>query len=230
MSPAHIFCYIMMVIVFFCGLFFGNQELVFIKPISSLALIWIYFENREKVNILYPLIIAIIIVNDVFVLSDFDRFLNYIGILLPLYYVLSCYLLRPFISFKHFRYKEIFSPSLLIGILLIIYLTFSILNLLMPNLEDSMAYVVLIIVSLFYYLGCCFVIYLRNLYTHAYYLLIAASSSVLVNAMLPIQELYYNNSIFEAVIYSADIVAMFFYLKFLICAKPIESTNHSDFL
>ncbi|MBL0683690.1 hypothetical protein [Aquimarina mytili] len=193
-----------------------------------MALIWIYFENRKEVSALYPWIIIVIMVNDVFVLSDFDRFFNYIGILLPLYYVLCSYLLMPFISFKQIRYKEIFTPSMLIGIVLIIYLTFSILNLLMPDLEDSIGYVALIIVTLFYYLGCCFIIYLRNLYTHTYYLLIAASSSILVNAMLPIQELYYNSPVFEAIVYSADIVTMFFYLKFLILAKPVENTDYPD--
>ncbi len=229
-SPAHIFCYLTIVTVFFCGLFFGNQELVFIKPISSLALIWIYFENWKKVNALYPLIIVIVMIIDVFVLTDFDRFFKYIGMLLPLYYLLSSYLLISFISFKNIRYKEIFTPSILIGAVLIIYLTFSVLNLLMPNFEDSIGYLILIIISLFYYLGCCFIIYIRNLYAYAYYLLIAAISSILVNAMLPIQELYHNNSVFEAVVYSADIVTMFFYLKFLISAKPKEDIDHLDFL
>ncbi|WP_298541689.1 hypothetical protein [uncultured Aquimarina sp.] len=229
-SLAHIFCYVTVVVVFFCGLFFGNTELIFIKPISSLTLIWIYFENREKVNVLYPLIIIIIMVNDVFVLSDFDRFFNYIGVLLSSYYLVSSYLLMPFISFKDIRYKEMFSPSVLIGLLLVIYLAFSIFNLTMPNLESSIVYGIMIIVSLFYFLGCNFIIYLRNRYTHSYYLLIAASSCILVNALVPIQELYYRNSIFEAVIYSADIIAMLFYLKFLISAEPIEENIDSNFI
>ena len=229
-SQAHIFCYISIIVVFLCGLFFGNQELVYIKPISSLTLIWIYIENREKVSLLYPFIIIIIMVNDVFVLTDFDRFFDYIGILLSLYYFLCSYLFLPFISFKDIRYKEIFSPSVVIGVALVLYLTFSIFNLTMPGFEDSIGYGVLIVVSLFYYLGCCFVIYLRNRYTHSYYLLIAASGCILVNALVPIQELYYNNSVFEAVIYATDIVAMFFYLKFLINAKPIKETKNSDFI
>ncbi|WP_299243982.1 hypothetical protein [uncultured Aquimarina sp.] len=229
-SLAHIFCYVTVVVVFFCGLFFGNTELIFIKPISSLTLIWVYFENREKVNFLYPLVIIIIMVNDVFVLSDFDRFFNYIGVLLSSYYLVSSYLLMPFISFKDIRYKEMFSPSVLIGLLLVIYLAFSIFNLTMPNLESSIVYGIMIIVSLFYFLGCNFIIYLRNRYTHSYYLLIAASSCILVNALVPIQELYYRNSIFEAVIYSADIIAMLFYLKFLISAEPIEENIDSNFI
>lgn len=230
-SLAHVFCYITVVIVFFCGLFFGNEELIFIKPISSLTLIWIYFENRRKVNVLYPLIILVIIINDFFVLGDFDRFFNYIGILLSSYYLLSSYLLMPFISFRDIRYKEMFSPSVLIGLLLVIYLAFSIFNLtIMPSLESSIAYAVMIMVSLFYFLGCSFIIYIRNRYTYSYYLLIAASSCILVNALVPIQELYYRNSIFEAIIYSADIVAMLFYLKFLISAKPLEENSDSNFI
>ncbi len=215
----------MIVIVFFCGLFLGNQELVFIKPISSLALIWIYFENKSKVNALYPWIIVVLIINDIFVLSDFDRFFKYIGILLPLYYLLCSYLLLSFISFKSMRYKEFFTPSILIGVFFIIYLTFSVFNLLMPNLEDSIGYAVLILVAIFYYLGCCFIIYLRNQYSYAYYLLIAGICTILVNALVPIQELYYNNSVFVAIVYSVDVIAMFFYLRFLISAKPLRNTN-----
>ncbi len=219
LSTGHIFCYVTIFIVFFCGLFFGNDVLIFIKPISSLTLFWIYHENRVKVSNLYPLLILIIMANDVLVLKNFDRFFNYIGILLSSYYFLCSYLLFSFISFKGIKYKELFSPSVVIGLLLVIYLTFSIFSLTMPSFEDSIGYAVLIIISLFYYLGCCFVIYLRNRHKNSYYLLIAASSCILVNALVPIQELYYQNSVFEAVIYSADIVAMLFYLKFLIGAK-----------
>ncbi|WP_147406096.1 hypothetical protein [Aquimarina sp. BL5] len=100
----------------------------------------------------------------------------------------------------------------------------------MPSLESSIAYAVMIMVSLFYFLGCSFIIYIRNRYTYSYYLLIAASSCILVNALVPIQELYYRNSIFEAIIYSADIVAMLFYLKFLISAKPLEENSDSNFI
>ncbi len=178
---------------------------------------------------LYPFIITVIIINDLFVLSDFDRFFNYIGVLLPTYYLLCSYLLMSFISFKYIRYKEIVTPSVLIGLLLIIYLTISILSLLMPDLKDSMGYATLILISLFYYLGCCFIVYLRNRYTYGYFLLIAAISCILVNAVLPIQELYYHNPVFEAVIYSADVIAMFFYLKFLICTEPVENNDSPDF-
>jgi len=202
-SPAHIFCYLMIVI-----------------------LIWMYFENKKKVSALYPFIILILIINDIFVISDFDRFFDYIGILLPLYYFLSSYLLLSFVSFKSMRYKEFFTPSILIALFFIIYLTFSVLNLLMPNLEDSLGYTILILVSLFYYLGCCFIIYLRNLYSYAYYLLIAAICSILVNALVPIQELYYNNSVFVSIVNATDIIAMFFYLKFLIIAEPIKDDTY----
>ncbi|WP_299432445.1 hypothetical protein [uncultured Aquimarina sp.] len=195
-----------------------------------MALIWIYIENRGRVGLLYPLIIIIIMVNDVLVLSDFDRFFEYIGILLPLYYFLCSYLLLPYISFKDIKYKEIFSPSVLIGATLVLYLTFSIFNMTMPSFEDSIGYGVIIVISLFYFLGCCFIIYLRNRYTYSYYLLIAGSGCILVNALVPIQELYYNNLVFEAVIYTTDIVAMLFYLKFLINAKPIEETENSRFI
>ncbi|MHA7055985.1 hypothetical protein ACWGOQ_0002110 [Aquimarina sp. M1] len=179
---------------------------------------------------MYPLIIIIIMVNDVLILNDFEKFFDYIGILLPLYYFLCAYLLLAFVSFKKIRYNEIFSPSVLIGLLLVIYLTFSIFNMTMLGFENSIVYALMIIISLFYFLGCCFIIYLGNRHTNSYYLLIAASSCILVNALVPIQELYYPTSVFEAVIYSADIVAMFFYLKFLICAKPIDENNNANFI
>ncbi|WP_378181745.1 hypothetical protein [Aquimarina sp. SS2-1] len=216
--------------VFFCGLFFGNEELVYIKPVSSLALIWIYLENKKKVSVLYPMIIVIIILNDILVLSDFDGFFDFIAMLLSAYYLLSSHLLIPFISFRNFKYKELVSPSVFITSLLVLYLAFSIFSLTMPSFKNSIFYAIMIIVSLFYFLGCCFLIYLRNRYTHSYYLLIAASCCILVNALVPIQELYYQNSVFEAVIYSADVVAMLFYLKFLISAKPFEKNNVSSFI
>ncbi|SEL20194.1 hypothetical protein SAMN04487910_2005 [Aquimarina amphilecti] len=216
--------------MFFCGLFFGNQELIYVKPISSFTLIWIYYENRKRVSFLYPLIIIIIMINDVLVLKDFDLFFEYISILLLLYYFLCSYLLLPFISLKNIRYKEVLSPSVVIGLLLVVYLAISIFNMTMPGFQDSIGNGVIIVVSLFYFLGCCFIIYLRNHYQYSYYLLIAASSCILVNALVPVQELYYNNVVFEAIIYSVDIIAMLFYLKFLIRTKPMEETKGSNFI
>ncbi|WP_299187401.1 hypothetical protein [uncultured Aquimarina sp.] len=229
-SPAYIFCYISIVVVFFCGLFYGNSVLIFIKPISSLTLIWIYFDNRKKVSVLYPLIIGIIIINDVLVLKDFDLYFEYISILLLLYYFLCSYLLLPFISLKDIKYKEMLSPSVVIGVLLVVYLALSIFNMTMPGFQDAIGYGVIIVISLFYFLGCCFIIYLRNRYKYSYYLLIAASACVLVNALVPIQELYHNNIIFESIIYSVDIIAMLFYLKFLIGTESKEEISGSNFI
>ncbi|WP_378185701.1 hypothetical protein ACE939_11355 [Aquimarina sp. W85] len=229
LSLAYFFCYLSILLVFFVGLFFGNYELIPVKTISSIALIWIYYENREQVSSLYLFIISIIIINDILVLSDFDRYFNIIGILLPLYYILSSYVLLPYISIRNFRYKEVFTPSVFIGMFLILYLTFSIFSLVLNNLRNSIGFAILIIGSLFYYLASCFVIYIRNQYSHAYYVLIAAICCILVNAMLPVQELYYNNSILDAVIYSTDVVAMLFYLKFLIAASYIDKSDTPAF-
>ncbi len=147
-----------------------------------------------------------------------------------LYYFLCSYLLLPFISLKDIKYKEMLSPSVVIGVLLVIYLTLSIFNMTMPGFQDAIGYGVIIVISLLYFLGCCFIIYLRNKYQYSYYLLIAASSCALVNALVPIQELYYNNVIFEAIIYSVDVIAMLFYLKFLVSTKPMEETKGSNFI
>lgn len=227
-SPAHIACYISVVAVFLCGLFFDNNALVFVKPLSSLVLIWLYVENRNRVNALYLLIIVIIMINDAFILTDFDKYFEYIGVLLPMYYLLCSYLLRKYITFNQIKLLNIFTPPVLISTVLIAYLTFTIYNLVMPSLEGLTFYAILILVTLFYYLGNCFLIYLRNQYTHVSYLFIAASSCILVNALVPIQELYYNHSIFAALINSVDIIAMFFYLKFLIEAEPIEKNAHFE--
>ena len=230
-TPAHIACYLSVIAVFFCGLFCSNEVLVFIKPVSTLTLIWIYFENRAKVSALFPIIMIVIMINDVFVLSDFDRFFRYVGILLPLYYILCSYLLKPYFSLKGLRYLDIFNLPTLIGILLVVYVTISVFNLVMPSLEDSMGFAVLIIITLFIYLGVCFIVYLRNQFSHTNYLLLAAICCILVNALVPVQELYYDNPLFKAVIYSVDIVAMFFYLKFLICTEPEgEDKMFSDYL
>lgn len=229
-SPAYITCYLSIVSVFIVGLFFEGTELIYAKTLSSLALIWLYFEHRHKVNSMYPLIITIIIINDILVLSDFDRYFNFIGVLLPLYYILSSYLLLSYVSVSKIRYKEVFSPSVLIGTFLVLYLTFSIFSLVIDVLKNSIGFAILIIASLFYYLGCCFMVYIRNQYSHGYYILIAAIGCTMVNAMLPVQELYYNNSFLDAFIYSTDVIAMLFYLKFLIRAQGIRKSDKPEFI
>lgn len=129
------------------------------------------------------------------------------------------------------KYVDVFNLPTLIGIFFVIYLAISVFTLVMPSIEGSIFFALLIIVSLFCYIGFCFIIYLRNQFSHTNYLLTAAVCCILVNALVPVQEFYYENSLFKAVIYSIDIVAMFFYLKFLISAKPQKGDKlFSDYL
>ena len=201
-----------------------------LKPISSLALIWLYFENKKRVSAVYPFIIAIIMLNDFLILFDFDRFFDYISVLASSYYLLCSYLLIKYVSLKQFKFFKICTPPLFISVLLIIYLTITVLSL-VKILENSFFFSVLILISLFLFLGISYFIYFRNQYKYAAYLFITVSSCILVNSMVPIQELYYNHSIFAALINSVDIVSMFFYLKFLIHAELIEKdTLYRDIL
>lgn len=223
-SAAHIICYFITVIVLFSGIYGGNELLFFIKPLSSLGLIFLFFEEKSKVSSFYPFVILIIMINDAFILQDFETNFRIVGILLPSFYLLNIYLLTPYIHYKNFQIKKLLSLPVVVTIFLIVYLTISILNMVFTKLEESVVFVILILVSLFSYLIACFLVYLQNNYTHTMYLFISASGSIFVNAMVPIHELYLPHNFFAAILNVIDFISLFLFLKFLICAK-VKSGN-----
>ena len=219
-SPAHFFCLVALIAVFVCGLFFDNSVLMYVKPLSSLALIFLYFEHRAKINPIYLLLVGVIMVNDALIYDGFDKNFLYISILLSFYYVLCFYMLRPYLFYKELKLSEILKLPIFIAVLLVVYLTISILQLVLPFLEESLYSIASIVITLFLFLSICFLIYSQNRFTHSYFLLITACSAIFVNALVPIQELYYTQPIFPATSNAVDFISMFFYLKFLIHAAP----------
>ena len=206
-------------ILLFSGIYGGNDLLFYIKPLSGLGLIFLYFKEKSKVSLLYPFIILIIMINDAFILQDFETNFRIVGILLPSFYLFNIYLLTPYIRYKNFQIKKLVSLPVVVTIFLIVYLTISILNMVFTKLEGSLAFVILILVSLFSYLIACFLVYLQSNYTHTIYLFMSASGSIFVNAMVPIHELYLPHNFFAAILNVIDFISMFLFLQFLIKAE-----------
>ncbi|MDY8138273.1 hypothetical protein [Aquimarina sp. 2201CG5-10] len=80
------------------------------------------------------------------------------------------------------------------------------------------------------FIGICFFTYIADRYEGGFRLFVAACCCVFVNALLPINELFYYNKVFTVLINIAEMGGMYFFMLFLIEVKPkkigLEDTEY----
>lgn len=224
----YLFFYFCFCLVLLTASFFPKETLIYVKPLSIISITLIYLKNSAKINPWYVISMAVVLVNDTFVYINFKSYFNIIAILITLYYSLCALLLKKYVSIKDFKIINIFSFPIIISFLLVVYLIFSITELVLPHLKNSLFYLAIILISLLFFTGLCFLIYIRDRYTDNFILFASACCCFFVNALLPINELFYYNRIFTIMLNIGEIFGIYFFMKFLISAKATESVDEIE--
>ena len=214
--------YIFSLLVILTATFWDKWTLVYAKPWVVLSLIIIYINEVSKINLWYLISMLFILITDTLVYLHFIKYFEIISILVSIYFVICSYLLKDYIAIKDIKVNSITRFPILISILLIGYLIFSITELVLPKISDSIWSLIIILFTLLIFAALCFFIYLADRYHGNIRLFIAASCCLFVNALVPINELYYYNRVFTVLINIAEIAGFYFFMKFLIDAKPIQ--------
>lgn len=170
----------------------------------------------------------VIAITDVFIYLDFVKYYTVIAVLIFTFYGVCSLLLKDFISKKDIKLKVFASPPVIVSMFLIGYLIFSITDLVLPKIINSIGAMNLIITGLLLFVTICFFIYVSDRYKKSIYLFIAACCTLFVDALLAINELYYYSREFTILINGVEILGLYFFTKFFIDTKPIDVKSISD--
>ncbi|GAA4274645.1 hypothetical protein GCM10022258_39410 [Aquimarina gracilis] len=117
---------------------------------------------------------------------------------------------------------------MIIGVVLVFYVLYSIVQLTLPRVDNSIEYVVFIVISMLAFSAFSFIIYVSDRYEKTLYLFIAASCTIFVDALLAINELYYYNRVFTVLVNIAEVFGLYFFASFFIETEPKNSTLKED--
>jgi len=218
-NPTYWFVYITFFMVVITATFFDKSYLLYVKPIASLSLSLLYIKSVSKINLLFPLSIAVLLVTTTLINMDFLKYFKIIAVLISMFFLLCTLLLRKFISIKYLIFKKLFSLPVLISCVLVLYLFYSIVQLTLPVIGDSLGFVLFTLLNLLVFSGFCLVIYVMDRYEKTIYLFVSASSTILVFLLIAINELYYFNKAFTILFNAFEIVGLYFFASFFIETK-----------
>ena len=155
-DTTYLIFYIAYLIVVCVSAFFDKKLLVYIKPIVSVSLIYLYLKFVKEKRVLFLLCMLVIAATDVFIYLDFVKYYNVISVLIFTFYGLCSFLLKDFISKKDINIKVFASPTVIVSVFLIGYLIFSITDLILPKIINSIGAMILIIIGLLLFVSICF--------------------------------------------------------------------------
>ncbi len=227
-SATYLFFYSSFLIVLYVAVFQEKWLLVYVKPIVPVSLIVLYLSLVKKINILFPISMITILITDIFIYIDFIKYYTIIAVLISIFYINCVLLLRRFISKEDVKLDRVISPPVLISVTLIGYLIYSITELALPKVGDSVGAIVLIVISLLLFSGVCFFIYVADRFEKSIFLFIATCCTLFVDALLAINELYYYSRVFTVVINIAEIVGVYFFTSFFIETKLLDTKSTKE--
>ncbi|AXT50122.1 hypothetical protein D1818_04480 [Aquimarina sp. BL5] len=218
----HILFYFSFLIVTLVAIFLEEKYLVYTKPLIPISLILIHIFNVKSISLYYVASMLVLLVNDTLIYIDFAKYFDLVAITVIIFYLLCVFLLRKYIVLTDLQVKKIVTFPIVISLALISYLIFSISELVLPSLIDSIFSFFVILIVLLIFVAACFFIYIVDKYEGNFRLFISASCCLFVNALLLINYFYFHTRVFTILINIAEIAGLYFFLRFLIEAKPID--------
>jgi len=221
----NLFFYLASVIVIGSAFFLDKKILMWIKPIVPIALGVIYILRAKRKSMLYPVSLVFITLTDLMVYNDFLAYFDYIAISLTIFYVLCALLLKNYINWSQVEWKRIFRLPFFISALLIGYLLYALTLLTWEKVADSLGFLIVVFVGLLVLVFCCFNIFIRDLYKGSVYAFIAGCSSLVIDALVGINELSFSHPVITGMANIAEIIGLYCFLKFLLDAAPYEENR-----
>ena len=202
--------------------FFEKKYLVYTLPPFIIAIGFVYVKEAKKINVFFLIGLLAIIMGDLFTYSDAFRYFPYICISFAIYFLTNTLALKDYFSFKKFEIRIFFSLPLLISAVLLIYLIYSITILILPNLEDYLVYIFVMVYFLLFNLAISYYIYVKDLYKKGLSLLVLACVYIFLIAAVSINELIYSSRVFTILANLVHIIGFYILLYFFSDPKPFD--------
>ncbi len=216
-----LFCFSFLIVVL-VAIFLEEEYLVYVKPLVPISLILIHVFNVKPINPYYVVCMLVLLVNDTLIYIDFAKYFDLVAITIIIFYLLCVFLLKKYINLADLQIKKFVTFPIIISLTLISYLIFSISELVLPSLMDSIFSFFMILIILLLFVAACFFIYIIDKYEGNFRLFVSASCCLFVSALLLINYFYFHTRVFTILINIAEVAGLYFFLRFLMEAKPID--------
>ncbi len=208
---------------------FAEKLIIFFKPSVIISLCILYFVKAEKKNYLVIFTMLLIMILEILTSKDFIRYFRILNILLSVYYILNIILLWKSLKKIKIQFKKIFTIQLMITMPLIMYVLFSVADLILPQVYDHKYYLFILIACFTSFIGLCYYIYLNSKTIISSSLMVAASCFLIVNIVTALDNLYVSLDVFALIINLLQISGQFFLIKFFIEQQNLVPVNDDYF-
>ncbi len=224
-NPLQYFLYLSCLTVIITSLFFDKHYLSILLPITLLFLLLTYlyqvFKRKHlKINFFFIISVMSLMISDHLIYVSFTDYFSYMCICIIIYALFSSLALKKYCAPITFRWKTTMTLPLFISIGLLGYLIFSISDLVLELLPNTIPYIVSTILTLLLYAGISYYIYVSDTYSHGIKLLISAFLCQFVVGFTVINELFLLNNFCTFFIVSAHILGIYIFMKFLVEQDP----------
>ncbi|UZO80200.1 hypothetical protein NBT05_14750 [Aquimarina sp. ERC-38] len=217
--------YTSFIITFVISGFFDKTLLQLVMPMVLIAIIIDYLYKNSNINLYAVLGLISLIFTDYFLYVDIVSHFSKICIFITIYMVLAVYSLRKYFNQIQIQFFKMISWSLIISLLLIIYLIFSVSELVIHMLPGSLPYILISVVALLTYIAISYCIYISDYYKGGFQLIVSASLLLLSVTLSPINELYYPSDLFLVLVTSSHIASLIIYMNFIKETDPFVPSS-----
>ncbi len=205
--------------------FFERHYLRILLPITLLLLCFAYFfeiskKKHFKMNIFFISSVVCLMVSDYLIYSNFVNHFTFICICITLYALLSILALKAYTTKIKFDLKKITTLPFLISVALLGYLIYSISDLILELLPNSIFFIIPTTLILLLYAAVSYYIYSSDAYSSGFKLIIAAFLCQFVVGFTVINELFLFNNFCTLFIVSAHILGIYVFMEFLSSQNP----------
>lgn len=208
---------------------FAEKLTIFFKPSVIVSLCILYLVKAKQKNYLVIFTMLLIMILEILTNKDFIRYFRVLNILLSVYYILNIILLWKSLKKIKVQFRKIFTVQLIITMLLIMYILFSVADLILPQVDDHKFYLFILIACFTSFIALCYYIYLNSKTIISSSLMVAASCFLIVNIITALDKLYISLEVFTLIINLLQISGQFFLIKFFIEQQNLMAVSDDCF-
>ncbi|WP_299251545.1 hypothetical protein [uncultured Aquimarina sp.] len=204
---------------------FKEEWLIYAKPLVICSVSFFYVVGVDKINYLVLVALLLILSAEILSVIGFKKYFRVINVLGSLYYILNMILLWKSMQKVKIQLKKIFTLQLAITMGLIVYVVYSVADMISLNISNDQVYLNVLIVLFIFFIGFCYYIYLNSKTVVSSSLMIAASCFLIVNILTVLNKLYVYLDVFVVITNVLQVFGHYFLIKFFIEQKDLKPNN-----
>tara|TARA_R110002020_G_scaffold17804_3_gene62316 strand:- start:46726 stop:47466 length:741 start_codon:yes stop_codon:yes gene_type:complete len=199
-----------------------KKNLIYISPIVILTIIIKYFSVvKKKLDPLFIIALLAFLFLNVISFYAYNKYFNTISLLTSTYLILFSLILKKYLIKS--RLKSFLSLSVILGVLLVGYVIYAVVDLLIGQMPNSnMIFILICAVCLFIYSITFAIIYISDNYENATILLASGVATIFNLCLSPINEYFLYNQTFSVLILFCHYMSLYLFMKFITTTKIIN--------